>query len=133
MQDTRYRPLDGARHRGGDGRRFDTARDFAAWAGLTPRENSSGGKTTKLGISRQGDRRLRSLFALGASTVMRSARASEGRATPWQRGILARRPVKVAVLAQAAKTARIAWAVLVSGEAYRRPASPPVQAAAQAA
>ena len=117
----------------GDGRRFDTARDFAAWAGLTPRENSSGGKTTKLGISRQGDRRLRSLFALGASTVMRSARASEGRATPWQRGILARRPVKVAVLAQAAKTARIAWAVLVSGEAYRRPARRPVQAAAQAA
>lgn len=114
----------------GDGRRFDTARDFAAWAGLTPRESSSGGKTTKLGITRQGERRLRSLFALGASTVMRNARASEGRATPWQRGILARRPVKVAVLAQAAKTARIAWAVLVSGEAYRRPASPSAQAAA---
>ena len=87
----------------GDGRRFDTARDFAAWAGLTPHENSSGGKTTKLGISRQGDLRLRSLFALGASTVMRSARVSEARATPWQRGILARRPVKVAVLAQAAR------------------------------
>jgi transposase len=111
----------------GDGRRFDTARDFAAWAGLTPRESSSGGKTTKLGISRQGERRLRSLFALGASTVMRNARASEGRATPWQRGILARRPVKVAVLAQAAKTARTAWAVLVSGQAYRQPANPQTQ------
>jgi len=110
----------------GDGRRFDTARDFAAWAGLTPRESSSGGKTTKLGISRQGERRLRALFALGASTVIRNVRASQGRATPWQRGILARRPVKVAVLAQAAKTARIAWAILVSGEAYR----PPVPAAA---
>jgi len=52
---------------------------------------------------------------------MRGARANTGRATEWQRGILARRPVKVAVLAQAAKTARIAWAVLTSGEAYRRP------------
>ena len=105
----------------GDGKRFDSARDFAAWAGLTPRESSSGGKTTKLGISRQGERRLRSLLALGASTIMRGARANTGRATEWQRGILARRPVKVAVLAQAAKTARIAWAVLTSGEAYRRP------------
>jgi transposase len=107
----------------GDGRRFDTARDFAAWAGLTPRESSSGGKTTKLGISRQGERRLRALFALGASTIIRNVRASQGRATPWQHGILARRPVKVAVLAQAAKTARIAWAILVSGETYR-PALP---------
>ncbi len=114
----------------GDGRRFDTARDFAAWAGLTPRESSSGGKTTKLGITRQGERRLRSLFALGASTIMRNARANAARATPWQRGILARRPVKVAVLAQAAKTARIAWAVLVSGEVYRHPASPQAQAVA---
>jgi transposase len=54
---------------------------------------------------------------------MRSVRARSDRATAWQRGILARRPVKVAVLAQAAKTARIAWAVLVSGQPYQpRPA-----------
>ena len=53
---------------------------------------------------------------------MRSARTRQDRATVWQRGILARRPVKVAVLAQAAKTARIAWAVLISGHSYRRPA-----------
>ena len=63
--------------------------------------------------------RLRKLFALGASTIMRNARSSTERATIWQRGILARRPMKVAVLAQAAKAARIAWALLVSGETFQ--------------
>jgi transposase len=101
----------------GDGRQFRSPRDFAAWVGLTPQEQSSAGKRRTKGISRQGDGRLRKLFALGASTIMRNARA-----TPWQRGILARRPVKVAVLAQAAQSARIAWAMLISGQAYRRPA-----------
>ena len=103
----------------GDGRQFRTARDFAAWCGLTPREHASAGKRRTPGISRQGDIRLRKLLALGASTIMRYARSHADRATQWQRGILARRPVKVAVLAQAAKTARIAWAMLISGETYR--------------
>lgn len=103
----------------GDGRQFGSARDFAAWAGLTPRQHSSAGKRRDKGISRQGDSRLRKLFALGASTVMRNARLRSDRATEWQRGILARRPVKVAVLAQAAKTARIAWAVLVHETPYQ--------------
>jgi transposase len=106
----------------GDGQQFATARDFSAWCGLTPREHSSAGKRRERGISRQGDMRLRKLLALGASTIMRNARSRADRATQWQRGILARRPVKVAVLAQAAKTARIAWAMLVSGEVYRKPA-----------
>ena len=92
----------------GDGRQFRSARDFAAWCGLTPRQHSSAGKRRDRGISRQGDIRLRKLFALGASTIMRNARSRADRATAWQRGILARRPVKVAVLAQAAKTARVA-------------------------
>jgi len=106
----------------GDGRHFSSARDFAAWCGLTPREHSSAGKHRKKGISRQGDKSLRKLFALGASAHLRIARVKPARLTQWQRGILARRPVKVAVLAQAAKNARIAWAVLTSGEPYRRPA-----------
>jgi transposase len=105
----------------GEGRQFRCARDFAAWCGLTPREHSTAGKRREKGLSRQGDTRLRKLFALGASTVMRSARTRADRASTWQRGILMRRPMKVAVLAQAAKTARIAWATLVSGETYRRP------------
>lgn len=103
----------------GDGKQFSSARDFAAWCGLTPQEHSSGGKRRERGISRKGNSRLRKLLTLGASTVMRSARAPAGRASEWQRGILARRPVKVAVVAQAAKIARIAWAVLTSGNAYR--------------
>jgi transposase len=104
----------------GDGKQFRTARDFAAWCGLTPLEHASADKRREKGISRQGELRLRKLLALGASTIMRYARHGD-RATPWQRGILARRPVKVAGLAQAAKTARIAWAMLVSGETYRTP------------
>ena len=105
----------------GDGRQFRCARDFAAWCGLTRREHASAGKSRGGRISRQGETRLRTLFALGASTIMRHVRTRGDRGTVWQRGILARRPIKVAVLAQAAKTARIAWAVLTSGETYRRP------------
>ena len=104
-------------------RQFRCARDFAAWCGLTRREHASAGKSRGGRISRQGETRLRTLFALGASTLMRHVRTRGDRGTVWQRVILARRPVKVAVLAQAAKTARIAWAVLTSGETYRRPAA----------
>jgi len=102
----------------GDGRQSGSARDFAAWGGMTPRESSSAGKRRTRGVSRQGESRLRKLFALGAATLMRNARSRQDRATPWQRGILARRPMKVAVMAQAAKTARIVWAVLTSGKEY---------------
>lgn len=109
----------------GDGRRFASARAFAAWVGLTPRGDSTAGKVRNKGISRQGDARLRTLFTLGASTVMRYARVRGDRATAWQRGILARARVKVAVVAQAARTARIAWAVLTSGQPYRRPDQAP--------
>jgi transposase len=105
----------------GEGRQFSCGRDFAAWVGLTPRESSSAGKRKDKGVSRQGENRLRKLLALGAVTLMRNARAQPERATAWRRGILARRPMKVAVLAQAAKTARIAWAVLTSGASYRQP------------
>lgn len=103
----------------GSGTQFTSARDFAAWVGLTPRQHSSGGRERSGGISRQGDKRLRTLFALGASTLMRNARTRSDRATAWQRALLARRPMKVAVIAQAAKTARIAWAILTSGEPYQ--------------
>jgi transposase len=66
-----------------------------------------------------GDPGVRRLLTLGASAVMRQMKAKPERAMPWIRGILARRPIKVAVVAQAAKTARIAWAMLRSGEDYR--------------
>ena len=102
----------------GDGRQFARGRDFAAWAGMTPRQHSSAGKRRAPGLSRQGEGRLRKLFALGATTLMRNARLRQDRATVWQRGLMARRPMKVAIIAQAAKTAKIAWAVLSSGKPY---------------
>lgn len=108
----------------GDGRQFASARDFAAWCGLTRRVDQSANTRRERGISRQGDNRVRRLLTLGASTIMRHRRAHPARATQWQRGILARRPVKVAVVAQAAKNARIAWAMLQSGECYRKPTNP---------
>ncbi len=106
----------------GDGRQFGAARDFAAWAGLTPRERQSANKRRRGRISRQGDPGVRRLLTLGASAVVRQVRQRPQRAagnTVWLHGILTRRPVKVAVVAQAAKTARIAWAMLRSGETYR--------------
>ena len=111
----------------GDGKQFASARDFAAWCGLTRRVDQSADKRRERGISHQGEMRVRKLLALGGSTIMRHVRSSPERATEWQRGILARRPVKVAVLAQAARNARIAWAMLQSGESYRR--APALQAA----
>jgi transposase len=105
----------------GDGKQFQSARDFAAWLGLTPRQNSSGEKKRSGKISRQGDRALRCLFVLGGASVLRQAKARPHKATAWLSGIMARRPTRVIVVAQAAKTARIAWAILTSGEVYRAP------------
>jgi transposase len=104
----------------GEGRQFASARDFAAWCGLTRRVDQSADKRRQRGISRQGDNSVRKLLVLGASALLRQLRAAPERATQWQRGIFARRPVKVAVIAQAARNARIA-AMLQSGESYRSP------------
>ncbi|AZO16799.1 IS110 family transposase [Mesorhizobium sp. M2A.F.Ca.ET.043.05.1.1] len=107
----------------GDGRQFASARDFAAWLGLTRKTHDTGGKHRPTGhISRAGDKDLRRLLILGASSWLRQVRAKPDRGSPWIRGLLARRPVKVAVVAQAAKTARIIWAMLQSGQQYRAPA-----------
>lgn len=103
----------------GDPRRFATARDCAAWIGLTPLTDSSAEKTRIGHISRQGDHGLRRLLVLGAANLMRRARAKPGQASAWVQGILARRPIKVATIAQAAKIARIAWAMLRSADDYR--------------
>jgi transposase len=104
----------------GDGRQFASARDFAAWVGLTRLNHDTGGKTRMSGhISKAGDRSLRRLLVLGASGGLRHVRVKPGAGSPWIRGLIARRPVKVAVVAQAAKTARIIWAVLTSGQDYQ--------------
>jgi transposase len=108
----------------GDGRQFGSGRDFAAWVGLTRLNHDTGGKTRLTGhISKAGDRSLRKLLVLGAQSHLRRVRASPTGGSAWVRGVLARRPVKVAVVAQAAKTARIIWALLRSDQTYRAPAA----------
>jgi transposase len=107
----------------GDGRQFSSARDFAAWTGLTRTIHDTGGKASSIGrISKAGDRSLRRLLVLGASSWLRQVRAKPEKGSAWITGVLARRPVRVAVVAQAARTARIVWAVLTSGQDYRAPA-----------
>jgi len=99
---------------------FRSGRGFAAWLGLTPRQNNSAGKRRSGGISKQGQRNLRTLLIVGASALLRQERA-RGVEDPWLAGLLARRPVKVAAVARAAKTARIIWAMLTRDEEYRAP------------
>jgi transposase len=100
---------------------FRSGRDFAAWIGLVPRQDSTGGKQ-KLGpISKQGDRYLRRLLVVGAHAVLRRAKQSPQN-YPWLAQLLARRPFKVVAIALANKMARVAWALLARGSSYRRPA-----------
>jgi transposase len=102
-----------------DPKAFASGRHFAASLGVTPKENSSGGRPRQGRISRQGDEGLRRLLVLGATAVIRFAKA--GRASPWLIDLLARKPKKLAAVALANKMARILWAMMVSGEVYRRP------------
>src|SRR5581483_3995686 len=111
----------------GDARAFRSARGFAAWLGLTPRGRGTGGKQRSGPISKQGDRMLRTLLIVGASAKLRQE-VARGVSDPWLRGLLARRPKKVATVARAAKTARIIWAMLRTGEDYRARASVPAAA-----
>jgi transposase len=101
-----------------DAKVFRSGRDFAAWIGLTGRDHGTGGKHHPGRISKQGDRVLRALLISGASAYLRHQKA-RGVSDPWLRDLLARRPYKVAMVALAAKTARIIWAMLVKGEHYR--------------
>jgi transposase len=99
---------------------FRSGRDFAAWIGLVPRQDSTGGKQ-KLGpISKQGDRYLRRLLVVGAHAVLRRAKQSPQN-YPWLAQLLARRPFKVVAIALANKMARVAWALLAKGGTYRAP------------
>lgn len=96
---------------------FRSGRQFAAWLGLTPRPHSSGGKERLGGITKQGDGYLRRLLVVGATAVMRMARKNAAR-QPWMAQLLERKPAKIATVALANKTARIAWAVMAHKEVY---------------
>ena len=101
---------------------FKSGRAFAAWLGLTPRLDGTGGRIRTGHITRQGDQTLRRLLVLGATAWLRQVRAHPEKASPWLRGMLARRPFKVVATAQAARTARILWAMLTHNQPYRAPA-----------
>jgi transposase len=103
-----------------DPKAFRTGRNLAAWIGLVPRQNSSGGKERLGGITKQGDRYLRQMLVVGALAVVRYA-VRNGTRRPWLVQLLARRTPKVAAVALANKTARMVWAIMTSGERYREP------------
>jgi transposase len=104
-----------------DPKAFRSGRDFSAWIGLVPRQDSTGGKQ-KLGpISKQGDQYLRRILVVGAHAVLRRARHQPEK-YPWLTQLLARKPFKVVAVALANKMARIAWALLAKGGTYRAPA-----------
>jgi transposase len=98
---------------------FRSGREFAAWLGMTPRQNSSGGKERLGRTSKRGDKYIRCLLVAGAVAVLRHTRNRTTKDAAWVRGLLARRPAKVTAVALANKSARIAWAVMARGEGYR--------------
>ena len=99
---------------------FKSGRNLAAWIGLVPRQNSSGGKEKLGGITKQGDRYLRQLLVAGALAVIRYAQR-HGTKRPWLVHLLARRTPMIAAVALANKMARMIWAMMMTGERYREP------------
>ena len=103
-----------------DPQAFHSGRDFAAWLGLTPKDHSTAGKTRLGVITRAGDENLRSILVAGATAVIQQVQRGRGYASPWLVELVKRKPPKLAAVALANKTARIAWKLMVSGEHYDR-------------
>ena len=103
-----------------DAHGFKSGRGVAAWIGLVPKQNSSGGKERLGSISRAGNRYLRQMLVVGAMAVIRYVERN-GTRRPWLIQLIARRANKVAAVALANKTARTIWALMTSGERYREP------------
>lgn len=102
-----------------DARQFRNGRQFAAWLGIVPRQNSSGGKERLGRITKWGDSYIRKLLVISSCALIRYARGKSPKSN-WLMGVLTRRPAKVAAVAMANKTARIIWAVLRDERLYRK-------------
>lgn len=106
----------------GNAREFHSSRQFAAWLGLVPAQYSSGGKARLGRITKAGDAYLRGLLVIGARAVLNAAAHKSDPISRWALALAERRGYWKAVVAIAAKNARMAWAVLTKGEAFRLPA-----------
>jgi len=98
---------------------FRSGRDFSAWLGLTPREHSSGGKSTLGHISKQGNPYLRKLLVLAATSLLRVQPQRRGPLAEWLRALLVRKPARLVTVALANRLARILWAMMKGGEEFR--------------
>ena len=105
-----------------DPTQFRSGRQFAAWLGLTPLNNSSGGKERLGRISKMGDQYLRRLLVTGMTSLVRRNRHHPNSADPRINALLARKPLRLATVAMANRAARAIWAIMVRGEVYRTPA-----------
>lgn len=102
-----------------DVKQFRNGRQFAAWLGIVPRQNSSGGKERLGRITKWGNSYIRKLLVVSSCALIRYARAKSTK-NNWLAGVLGRRPAKVAAVAMANKTARIIWAVMRDERPYRK-------------
>jgi transposase len=110
----------------GDGKVFASARQVAAWLGLVPRQDSSGGKPRLLGISKRGDVYLRTLLIHGARAVVKAAAPKDDSQSRWINDLVKRRNTNIAAVAVANKNARIVWALLTGSSNYEVSAQAPV-------
>lgn len=107
----------------GNARQFRSGRELSAWLGLVPRQHSSGGRSVLLGISKRGDRYLRTLLIHGARATLRFAARKRDPRSRWISAMRERRGTNVTAVALANKNARVLWALLVHNENYRVPAA----------
>lgn len=98
---------------------FESGRNFAAWLGLTPRQYSSGGKQTLGTITKQGNRYIRKLLVLGATSLLNVVGKRKGALRDWIVALLAKKPARLVTVALANKLARIVWAMMKTGEGFR--------------
>jgi transposase len=107
----------------GNGAAFHKGREFSSWLGLVPRQHSTGGKARLFGISKRGNNYLRKILVHGARSAVLRVKRERSPFGPWLDALEQRAPISVVITAAANKLARVAWAVLSSGDEYRPPTS----------